>query len=314
VQRAVKEPLSKRPLVAVALMLGATASFVAMQAVVKAARAAGMDTLEVMFFRTAPGLPVLFWVLRRSGHGLRPEEPADVLVRSLFGSLAMGTNFAAMLWLSLAQFSTLNLTQPVLVALASPLVLGERVRRHTWAAMPLAVGGAFILIAPALRSHAFPMFPALLALASATFSCFAQIWVRRATASDPPDRVVFHFAAFVAVAALVIGVPRGLFHLPHPGTSLPMVLWHITGMAGFGTLGQALMTRAYFYGEAAPVSMVAYSGIGLSLLADLALFRVWPSPSALVGALFMIAGGAVLVRGERRDVRKLAEPEPNRVA
>lgn len=280
-------------------MLGATASFVAMQAFVKHARQSGMDTTEVMFFRTAPGLPVLYFVLRRAGHGLRPEEPADVFVRSLLGTLAMATNFASMLWLSLAQFSTLNLTQPVLVALASPLVLGEHVRRHTWAAMPLAVLGAFILIAPGLRSHDFPMLPALLALASATFSCFAQIWVRRATASDPPDRVVFHFAAFVASLALAVGLLRGRFQFPHADTSILGLLFQITGMAGFGTLGQALMTRAYFHGEAAPVSMVAYSGIAMSLVADLVVWRVWPAPSALVGALFMVFGGVVLVRGER---------------
>jgi drug/metabolite transporter (DMT)-like permease len=280
-------------------MLGATASFVAMQAVVKNARQSGMDTLEVMFFRTAPGLPVLYFVLRRAGHGLRPEEPGDVFVRSLLGSLAMGTNFASMLWLSLAQFSTLNLTQPVLVALASPLVLGERVRRHTWGAMPFAALGAFILIVPGLESRDFPIVPALLAIASATFSCFAQIWVRRATASDPPDRVVFHFAAFVAVLALVMGVLRGRFLFPNMDTSFARLLLQITGMAGFGTLGQVLMTRAYFHGEAAPVSMVAYSGIAMSLVADLAFWRVWPAPAALIGALFMVLGGVVLVRGER---------------
>jgi drug/metabolite transporter (DMT)-like permease len=281
-------------------MLGASASFVAMQAVVKHAREMGMDTWEVMFFRTAPGLPVLYFALRRAGHGLRPVEPGDLFVRSMFGALAMGTNFAAMLWLSLAQFSTLNLTQPVLVALASPLVLGERVRRHTWAAMPLAAAGAFILIAPALTSHAFPILPALLALASAVSACFAQIWVRRATASDPPDRVVFHFAAFVAVLSLVIGLVRGRFQLPLTGASYGSTLVQITGMAGFGTLGQTLMTRAYFHGEAAPVSMVAYAGIALSLIADLVLWNVWPAPSALAGALLMVLGGLVLVRGERR--------------
>jgi drug/metabolite transporter (DMT)-like permease len=280
-------------------MLGATASFVAMQAIVKQARESGMDTLEVMFFRTAPGLPVMYFMLRRGGHGLRPEDASDVFVRSLLGALAMGTNFAAMRWLSLAQFSTLNLTQPVMVALASPLVLGERVRRHIWGAMPLAVAGAFVLIAPGLRSHDFPVVPALLALASATFACFAQIWVRRATQTDPPDRVVFHFAAFVAALAFVVGLAQGRFQFPRPGVSIFGLLLQVTGMAGFGTLGQALMTRAYYHGEAAPVSMVAYAGIALSLVADLVIWRVWPAPSALLGALFMVLGGLVLVRGER---------------
>ena len=48
-------------------MLLATASFAAMQAVVKSARHGGLDPSEVMFFRTAPGLPFLWWALARQG-------------------------------------------------------------------------------------------------------------------------------------------------------------------------------------------------------------------------------------------------------
>ena len=59
-----------RPLLAITLMFGATFAFVAMQAVVKVARLRGFAASEVMFYRTAPGLPLLWWILRRRGQGL----------------------------------------------------------------------------------------------------------------------------------------------------------------------------------------------------------------------------------------------------
>jgi len=285
----------------VLLMLGATTAFVAMQSVIKWARGDGMDTTEVMFYRTAPGLPYLWWSLRRRGQGLFPEEPVDVLVRSILGTFAMGTNFTALAWLSVAQFCTLNLMQPVFVALASPFVLGERLRKNTWLALVLAFAGALVLVLPGVESRAVAVLPAALGLSSALFSAFAQMWVRKTTATEPAERVVFHFAAFVSVLALVFGASRGHFRgLPGHASAGSFVL-QVVGMAGFGTLGQVLMTNAYSAGEASLVSLVSYSSILLSLAADVLFFGLVPPPGALAGAALMVVAGFVLLgkRGGR---------------
>jgi len=285
---------------AIVLMLGATASFVLMQAVVKRAREVGLDTTETMFFRTAPGLPLLWWLLRQRGEGLRPKSPKDLLVRSVLGSLAMSTNFTAMRWLTLAQFSTLGLTQPVFVALAAPAILGERLNQHAWVAMACAIAGALVLIAPGLETHSLALIPALLAVASAVFSAFAHIWVRKATEQDPPERVVFHFALLVALLSLSIGLARGFFAQLPAGVALSELGWIIFGMASLGTLGQILMTRAHVHGEAPTVALVGYASIGLSMLADVVLFDTWPAHSAYAGAGLMVLAGVVLVRGAKK--------------
>jgi drug/metabolite transporter (DMT)-like permease len=286
-------------------MFGATFAFVAMQAVVKVARVSGFDASEVMFYRTAPGLPLLWWILRRRGQGLKPAQPGNLLVRSLFGSVAMSTNFTSMRWLSLAQFSTLGLLQPVFVALASPLILHERVRARIWLAMAAAFAGALIMLLPALDQRTLPLFAALLGLASALASAFAHIWVRKATEADPVERVVFHFAAWVSLGSLLFGLWRGSFRGAPAGVSALEMGLLIAGMSTFGTLGQVLMTRAHVFGEAATVSLVGYSNIALSMAVDLALWHVFPAPSALLGALLMIVAGVVLVHGERT-----ARPRP----
>jgi drug/metabolite transporter (DMT)-like permease len=280
-------------------MFGATAAFAGMQAFAKVARLRGFDTVEVMLYRSAPGLPFLWWSLRRRGYGLFPEEPRDVIVRSLLGALAMGTNFAALRGLTLAQFSTLGLSHPVFVALVSPRLLGERGKRHRYVAMPIALIGALVLLVPGLGSHRMPLWPSLLALVSAAFGALAQIWVRKATASDPAERVVFHFAAVVSLIGVTTGLAQGHFASLPARTSAAEFIGLIAGLAALGTIGQVLMTRAYSHGEASSVSLVLYAGILLSMLLDLVVWDVLPAPTAIVGALMMVGAGVVLVQGER---------------
>ncbi len=280
-------------------MFGATLAFVLMQAVVKRAREAGLDTTETMFLRTAPGLPFLWWLLWRRGQSLWPQRPRDVLVRSVLGSLAMSTNFTAMRWLTLVQFSTLGLCQPVFVALGAPLLLAERLNPHAWVAMLCAASGALLLMAPGLHTHELPLWPALLAVASALFSALAHIWVRKATEFDPPERVVFHFAALVAIGSLGAGLARGYFLRLPPGVSAPELALLVLGLSGLGTLGQVLMTRAHAHGDAPTVAIVGYSAIGLSMLADVLVFDKWPATTSYGGAALMLLAGLVLVRGAR---------------
>lgn len=277
-------------------MLCATLSFVAMQAVVKHARESGLDPAQVMFLRTAPGLPFLWWVLHRHGQTLAPDRPGNLFVRALFGSLAMATNFTAMRYMSLGQFSILQLSQPVFVALIAPLLLAERVRAATWLAMLLAGAGALILLAPGGGHDPITAWGAALGVSSALSSAFAMIWVRKATESDPAERVVFYFAAWVSLVTFAIGLASGglttLVSTAEPGR---LLLWTL-GMAGFGTLGQVLMTRAYLHAEATLVALLGYSGVLFAMLLDLTLFGVAPAESALLGAALMVAAAVIIVR------------------
>jgi drug/metabolite transporter (DMT)-like permease len=293
-------------------MFLAVASFVGMQGAVKAAREDGLATSAVMFFRTAPGLPLLWLALARRGVSLWAASPRSLFVRSLFGSVAMGTNFTSMAVLSLAQFSTLGLSQPLFVALLSPLILRERVGPHVWLAMAFGAAGAYTLLSPGLET-AVPLSGALLGLGSAFASALAHLWVKKATDTDPPERVVFYFAAWVSLAALAYGLPRGDFTLLFSALPAPRLALEIACMAGLGTLGQLFMTRAHVHGAASVVAMVGYGSVPLSMALDAVLWRAAPAPTAYVAAALMLCSGALLVWGEQRraaHLRALATPPP----
>lgn len=304
---------SSRPGAALALMLVATLAFAGMQTTVKLARDAGIGTLEVMFLRNAPAIPALLLMLRRRGASVWPEAPREVLVRSLFGVVAMGTNFAAMGALGVAEFATLILLQPVFLALAAPMLLGERVSERTWGALGVALAGAAVTVAPVGPGLALPPGASALAVASALAAALAQIWIRRATASEPAERVVLHFYALVSLvsagAALASGQVWGPTASVVPARYAALTL----GMAGLGTLGQVLMTRAYSLGQATPVAIVGYSGIGFGLACDLLFLGRSPTPRGLTGALVLGLAGVLLVRAGRA-VRAERPPDLGRRA
>ncbi len=299
-------------------MVVATAAFVGMSVCVKVLRQAGLSTAEVIFFRTGPGLLWLWYELRvRRRLELRPVRRDLVYLRSLFGIGAMATSFFAVQALSLVQHNVLGLLQPVFVALLAPLLLRERMHALVLLSLVLAGGGALLVIAPGAEFTAVPLVPALLAIASALLSAFAHMMIRRTAASEHPEVVVFHFALHSTLFGLLWSVGAGelgrLFALVSATTLVPLA-----GIAVLGALGQLAMTRAYGHAPATLVSIVAYVGIPMSLVADLLFWDAHAGWSAALGSLLMVAAGLLLGRTPRAPKAPqvplgdlpLAQPQP----
>ena len=291
-------------------MVVATAAFVGMSVCVKVLRQAGLSTAEVICFRTGPGLLWLWYELRvRRRLELRPHRRDLVYLRSLFGVGAMDTSFFAVQALSLVQHNVLGLLQPVFVALLAPLLLRERMHALVLLSLVLAGAGALLVIAPGAEFTAVPLMPALLGIASALLSALAHMMIRRTAASEHPEVVVFHFAVHSTLFGLLWSIGAGelgrLFALVSPATLLPL-----TGVAVLGVLGQLAMTRAYGHVPAVLVSIVAYVGIPMSLVADLLFWDAHAGWSAALGSLLMVAAGLLLTRSPKSPPAPVALPLP----
>ena len=84
---------------------------------------------EIVFFRSAPALLVLFvWLLmRREFPGaLRTTWLSGHLVRSIAGASSMFLMFATYIFLPLADSSAVLYTGPLMIVVLSTIVLGER--------------------------------------------------------------------------------------------------------------------------------------------------------------------------------------------
>lgn len=280
-------------------MFIATACFVGMSTFVKILREDGLETSEVVFWRSAPGL-VWVWVeLRLRKTPLRPNAPRPLVWRSFAGLAAMSAYFYALRALTMTESAVLHLLQPVFVALLAPFMLDERLRRHAIVALVLAVLGALIVIRPdrAWRAE-LPTLALLAGLCGALSSAFAHVMVRRATAKDAPELVVFWFTVCVTSAGLVLSLASGrmLTGLP-AGADFLETGAKIAAMAALGLAGQLTMTRAYSRAAAPMVAIVAYASIPLSFAIDLFSWEIAPSMEIVLGSLLMVVAGVLLVRG-----------------
>ncbi|MBC8074402.1 MAG: EamA family transporter [Deltaproteobacteria bacterium] len=299
-------------------MLGSVVAFAVMNAFVKDLRDHGFGTLEVMFWRSAPGLPLLWLELRLRGLPMGSRRRRVVALRTLFGCLAMATNFRAVRQLALVQHTIIHLTQPVLVAIVSPSLLRERLRGAAFVALLLALVGAIaVLLPPELLLHAgesvaigavaMPLVPGFIGLLSACASSLAHVMLRSATAehglgrdretpADAPETVVLHFTAVVSIGSLALGLALGGFSGLPGGMSFGSAAWRVSAMAALGWLGQLMMSRAYARAEAPAIAVVAYAGIPVAALIDAWVWGAELGWSTLLGAAIMVTAGWLLAR------------------
>jgi len=281
-------------------MLAAMAAFATMGAFVKVLREDGFSTVEVMVFRTAPGVPWLWYQLRRRGARLWPNAPHVMFLRVFFGGSAMWASFQALRVLTLAQHSVLRLTMPVFVALLAPWLLRERPRTAMYGALVIALLGALVMIRPDRPSLEMPLVAGALALTSALLGALAHIYVRHATRFDMPEAVVFHFMMLVSAVSFAVGWMDGGFRTLPADLSVLEVIGKVMAMGLIGALAQLLMTYAYGHAQAPVVAIVEYGGIPFSYLIDLLLWDARASLSALLGAVLMVVAGVMLVGSRPR--------------
>lgn len=283
----------RQAMLGISLMLGATIAFAGMSACVKELRSDGFSTSEVVFYRSAPGLPLLWWSLRRRGLVLRPGRPRVLALRSAYGLGAMVTNFYAVRALTLVQHTVIHLLQPVLVAVLAPWVISERLRRIAVVSLALAVAGALTVVLPGQGEISSPpLVPASVGALSALCSALAHLTVRKTLGSEPPERVVFHFAMHASLASAAWALLAGEISPIASATTAATIV----AMAAFGLVGQVLMTRAYHSGRAAEVAMVAYAGIPVSMGLDAWLWDAPAGLSTIAGAALMVLAGALIAR------------------
>ena len=278
-------------------MFLATLCFLVMSAFVKILREDGMGTSEVMVWRMAPSIPVIWLELRLRGQKLRPKVPTVLFWRSFFGLVAMAGYFYALRALTMIENAVLFLLQPVFVAVFSPVFLDERLRRSALLALVIALAGALLAIRPdqALRLN-LPLLPFLVGMGAAMCSACAHMLVRKATAKDSPELVVFWFTVSASAAAVALALAVGELRGLPEGLGMIEAALKITAMAGCGLGGQLLMTRAYGRASAPMVAMISYANIPLSVLVDLLVWGLTPGLDAIIGSALMIGAGLLLVR------------------
>jgi drug/metabolite transporter (DMT)-like permease len=279
-------------LAGMAAMLTGVAAFAIMDAGLKLLTA-HYPSAQVASLRGLSALPVVFaWALFAGGARQlwRVRWPLH-LVRGALSVIMMVTFTFALKELSLAKAYALFFIAPLLIAVLSSLMLGERVQRSQWLAIVVGFGGVLIVLKP--DAMGFGWAGTLAVLGTALCYSLSSVLVKIIGRTDSTQSMVFWMTCMLAIGATLVALPGWQ---PIARAHWPI----IAGVAVTGAIGQWGITEAFKRAPAASVAPLEYSGLAWVIIIDLLVWSVWPAWRTLAGAAVIIASGLFLLRFESR--------------
>ena len=289
-------------LLAILLMIGAGVSFAIMSALMKVA-GERLSTFEVVFGRGLVGF-LLVVSLERLGAGERTRaiNRGGLVVRALFGFLAMTTYVWAVNHIDLGLASALNQSSPLFVALFAVLFLKERPQKLLPVLVFFGFVGVWLIVAPdfsTINIHA------VVGATSAVLAAMSYIMVRHLRRTDRPWVIVRWFTLLNALFALpFLLVGNWLWPTPLEWAAL-------AGIGAMGLAGQLLLTHSYRLAEASVVSPFIYTCVLVNFLAGWLFWDEWPTALAFLGGVLLVASSlaiAILARQKKDPSMETVSP------
>lgn len=277
-------------------MLAAVASFAAMDALMKLL-AGHYPPLQVACLRGTAALPFVLApiIWRRRLARVKPVNLRLHAVRAVLAVVMLNAFVSAVRDSSLATTYAIFMCAPLLVAVLSAPLLGEKVARAHWVAILVGLGGVLMMLEPGNGRFAFAGAAwAVVAMLAYTASV---VTLRVLSRTDSNESMVLWFTLTLAVGAGALAAPEwravAAVHAPL-----------VAGVGLTGAIGQYLITLAFRHAPAATVAPFEYTALVWGVALDVAIWNAWPSAVTLAGGAIVIGAGLAVIAQERRLLRR----------
>ena len=213
------------------------------------------------------------------------------IVRSVMFVGMTGINFWALQYVQLTVTSSIFFTVPLMIAVMSSTMLGEKLDRGRWAAILAGFAGVLVIVRPGSAEF----HPAMLAaLVNAVLYATYMMMTRRLAAYDSPETIQY----LPAVGAAVLLTPFALLGWEWPASALQWIVVCLLGTLAGG--GHYLLAVAHRYAPASVLAPFLYQQVLYMALFGYLVFGDVPSPAIAAGAAIVIASGLYLFSLERK--------------
>jgi drug/metabolite transporter (DMT)-like permease len=290
-------PGPERPMLGIALRLGAMVVLAIMFTFVKLAGQAGVHVIESLFWRQLTGLPVvIMWLWWNNDlHKVKTKQPMAHALRMLIGLTAMLMNFLAMTMLPLAQATTIGFASPIFATLLAAVLLKEATGRYRWGAVLLGFAGILIAIRPG--SNDISAAGAIIAICGAILTAGVAIQLRRMARGENTGAIVFWFSLS---SLFPLGIAMLLYGKAHDGNTWSL----IAGLSISGAIAQILLTSSLRHAPVAAILTMDYSALIWSIFLGYWAFDDIPGHNIWFGAPIIIGAGLLIAWREHYLARR----------
>ena len=259
-------------------MLLATFWFAIMNVMVKLL--VHLPTMELVFFRCGVATLIGFVALYRAKIDWLGSNRMLLLLRGLFGTIALFTFFYTIQRMPLGTAVTLQYLSPIFTTIFAIFLLKEPVRPIQWLWFALSFSGILVMkgVDTGISWELL-----IIGIVSAIFSALAYNMVRTLREKEHPLVVVLHFQLLGAISGGVVSI----FNWQQP---VGMDWLWILLLGIFTQLGQTNLTRSLQLENIAKVTILNYLGVGYALLFGWMFFSETHVMTEFFGMLLVVAG------------------------
>lgn len=276
-------------------MFLSTLAFFAANVCVK--QVAHIPAMETVFFRCAVGTIFCVYGLRRAKASLIGTNHTLLLLRGLFGTIALFCFFTTLQQMPLASAQTIQYLSPIFTATIAIFVLKESVLPVQWIFYAIAFGG--VLLIERFDPRISPFYLALGVIA-AFCSGMAYNLVRSLRGKEHPLTVVLHFQ--------LVGAALGFLSLFFSWEMPSGWDWFYLFLIGvFSQIGQIFLTDALQRERLAGVAIINYTGLIYAISVGWIIFGEAQDLASLSGMGLVVIGVllSVLYGRRRRQIEQL---------
>ena len=258
-------PAARAPNVPGALFwMGVALGSFIMVAIAGRAAGKGVDTMHLMFYRSAMALALVTAIMLMSPGGLRQIATSRFdlhTIRNIIHFVAQFSWLSALMLIPLAQLFAIEFTAPLWVAILAPLLLSERLTPLRIIAAIIGFAGVLIVVRP----DTVPLsLGAIFAMIAAIGFAGAMISTKQLVRSDTILCVLFHMSW---MQLLISGISLiGNLTMPSAET----FQW-IAGVAFAGMLAHFSLARAFTHADAIIVAPMDFLRLPLIMVVGVIL-------------------------------------------
>lgn len=283
------------PIVGAIWVTFAMATFAGLAMFGKYAMQAGVDPLQVIFFRNFFCLFLMLPLLHWRGPALAiSDQPKLYGVRVGLAFVSMMTWFTALSLIPMGELTAVSFLAPLFATAFAVFWLGEVVRARRWTALAIGFTGALIILRPGGSEFGLGQ---MLALISALTAGVVGPLLKQMTAEDDPDKIVFITNLWATPASLI----PALFVWQWP----PLAVWpYLFGLGLCAVLGHIALLRGFASTDASLVFTFEFSRLPFTVAAGYLAFGETTDLWTWVGALIIFCSAAYVTRREARLARE----------
>ena len=264
-----------------------------------------MSALEIVFFRNLIGVLIILYALKHTAPKLTGGKFHLLIIRGVFGFLAMILFFYTITVIPLGEAITLNKTSPLFGTVLAFYLLKEHLNIQTVVALLIGFLGIVLITKPFGFMISYEHF---LGILGGFFAAAAYTTIKKIKDIYDARVIVLSFVgigtvlpAILFLLAPFVDAPDSLQFLFQEFT-MPnsLYLWAMIGfMALISTLSQLLLTKAYSASKIAIIGVISYTNIPFAIGFGWMLGDKFPDALTFTGIALIILGGILVSKSKK---------------